>query len=63
MSIPAYMIGNCVFGFKYNASWGNMRVFKTRDEDGDLGGIRFCNARQKEVYECTGNYEWLNMFV
>ena len=32
MSIPAYMIGNCVFGFKYNASWGHMRIFKPRDE-------------------------------
>ena len=57
MSISEYTIRNCVFGSKCNASWEGMRVIKPGDEALDTGGVRFCDTCQKEVYECTNNYE------
>jgi hypothetical protein len=57
MSISEYTIRNCVFGFKCNASWDDMRIIELGDEDSDIGGIRFCNTCQKEVYECTDDYQ------
>ena len=57
MSISEYTIRNCVFGFKCNASWDDMKVIKPGDEALDTGGVRFCDACQKEVYECTNDYE------
>ena len=52
MSTSEYTIRNCVLGFKCNASWGEMRVVRHGDEASDIGGVRFCNTCQKEVFEC-----------
>ena len=57
MIISEYTIRNCIFGFKCNASWEDMRIIELGDEESDIGGIRFCNTCQKEVYECTDNHE------
>jgi len=56
MGISEYTIRNCVFGFKCNASLEDMRIIKLGDEALD-GGVRFCDTCQKEVYECTNDYE------
>ena len=57
MSISEYTIRNCVYSFKCNASWEDMRVIQQRGYEGAIGAVRFCSTCQKEVYECTNDYE------
>ena len=57
MSISEYTIRNCVYGFKCNLSWEDMRVIKPGDEALDTGAVRFCSTCQKEVFDCLNDHE------
>jgi len=57
MSISEYTIRNCILGYKCNASWNDMGVVSQAGKAGNISGVRVCNTCQKEVYECTDDYE------
>ncbi|OYU33614.1 hypothetical protein [Novosphingobium sp. PASSN1] len=44
------LIRNCQFAFKCDAVWENLEQKRSKK-------IRFCNACEKNVYLCDGDYE------
>lgn len=57
MSTSEFTIRNCALGVKCNASWDEMRIVRHGDKASDIGGVRFCNSCQKEVFECIEDSE------
>jgi len=57
MGISEYTIRNCVYSFKCNASWEDMRVIQQRGYESAIGAVRFCSTCQKEVFECLNDHE------
>lgn len=55
MKISDMTIRNCVFAFKCNAKWEEMKVV-TEDHIRDIE-VRFCDSCQKEVYFCSDDDE------
>ena len=49
-------IRNCVFGFKCDKRFHNMKIVDSSSEGSD---IRFCDSCQKEVYEINSDRELL----
>jgi hypothetical protein len=55
MKISDMTIRNCVFAFKCNAKWEEMKVV-SEDHIRDVE-VRFCDSCQKEVYFCSDDDE------
>ena len=55
MKMSDMTIRNCVFAFKCNAKWEEMKVV-SEDTIRDIE-VRFCDSCQKEVYFCNDDNE------